>query len=166
MLIVTSRPNGQSSGEGVGPTPTRPEFDTREGHDSKRGLAAPPDPEWSNNGPLGYDEQSPGHPRTPRDDRENSWERILFNCPVMMAPYTRCTSDGVAVRTGPREHMGLSLLTLHAPWWSTMLLRVEFCDSEGLYPPGCRSPCRSPCARRAPQSVYSPITSVLLLSIV
>jgi hypothetical protein len=73
MLIVTCRPNGQSSGEGVGPRPTRPEFDTREGHDSKRGLAAPPDPEWSNNGPLGYDEQSPGHPRTPRDDRENSW---------------------------------------------------------------------------------------------
>ena len=73
MLIDTSRPNGQSSGEGVGPRPTRPEFDTREGHDSKRGLAAPPDPEWLNNGPLGYDEQSPGHPRTPRDDRENSW---------------------------------------------------------------------------------------------
>jgi hypothetical protein len=89
MLIVTCRPNGQSSGEGVGPRPTRPEFDTREGHDSKRGLAAPPDPEWSNNGPLGYDEQSPGHPRTPRDDRENSWRpwrRMTPPCSASILP--------------------------------------------------------------------------------
>jgi hypothetical protein len=35
MLIV-------SCCEGVGPRPTRHEFDTREGHDSKRGLAARP----------------------------------------------------------------------------------------------------------------------------